>query len=59
MKRIRQLIVTYAEDLLIAVGLFFITVATFRISVTAGLYVIGAACLGVGIYMAKHPPMRR
>ncbi len=59
MKRIRQVIVTYAEDLLIFVGLAFIAIATFRISVTAGLYVIGASCLGLGVYMAKHPPARR
>ncbi|MED4969733.1 hypothetical protein [Parageobacillus toebii] len=46
----------YAEDFFIFVGLLLINVATFRLSITAGLYVLGCSFLAVGIVIALHPP---
>ena len=45
----------FYEDIFIVLGVAFIAVATFLISPIAGLYVIGAAFLGVGVWFTKHP----
>lgn len=52
-------ILDYIEDLLILAGLFFIILATFRMSVTAGIYSIGLALLSLGAFLAKYPPGRK
>ena len=45
----------YIEDVLIIAGLTVIVYATFLWSVVGGLYCLGAALLGVGIFLAKFP----
>ena len=55
----RRLVVGYIEDVLIIAGLLVIAVATFRLSVTAGLYVVGAELVGMGIVLARQPPKAR
>ena len=46
------------EDILIFIGLFFIILATFLISLIAGFYVLGASFLTVGIVLLKFPTRR-
>ncbi len=42
----------YIEDILILSGLALIVFATFRLSVTAGLYAAGVCLLGLGVWAA-------
>ncbi|KMY63330.1 hypothetical protein [Geobacillus stearothermophilus] len=58
MKKLQKIFRDYAEDFFIFIGLTLINVATFRLSVTAGLYILGFSCLAVGIFAALHPPKR-
>lgn len=58
MKKLERIFRDYAEDFFIFVGLTLINVATFRLSVTAGLYVLGCSFLAVGVFVALQPPKR-
>lgn len=49
----------YIEDILILSGLTVIVTTTFLLSLIAGLYSLGIALFGLGIYFAKNPPERR
>lgn len=51
----KKFIANYIEDILIFSGLVVITVATFLLSVIAGLYVLGALLVALGCYLAKYP----
>lgn len=54
-----RVLAAYGEDILVVLGLMLIILATFRWSVTAGLYAAGAGCIVVGILMACSPSRRR
>jgi hypothetical protein len=56
--KLGQIFRDYAEDFFIFVGLMLVNVATFRLSITAGLYVLGCSFLVVGIFLSLHPPKR-
>jgi hypothetical protein len=56
MNKLSKIFRDYAEDFFILVGLLLINLATFRWSVTAGLYVLGSSFLAIGIFIALHPP---
>ncbi|MGG3210563.1 hypothetical protein ABEO92_10680 [Geobacillus stearothermophilus] len=56
MKKLQKVFRDYAEDFFIFIGLLLINAATFRLNVTAGLYVLGCSCLAIGIFVARHPP---
>jgi len=43
------------EDALIWTGFFFIALATFKLNVIAGLYVIGGLSSGLGFYLIRNP----
>jgi hypothetical protein len=58
MNKLLKVFRDYAEDFFIFVGLLFINFATFRLSITAGLYVMGVSFVAVGIFLALHPPKR-
>jgi hypothetical protein len=58
MNKLRKVFRDYAEDFFILVGLLLINFATFRLSITAGLYVMGVSFVVIGIFLALHPPMR-
>lgn len=58
-EKVKQFLLDYLEDVFIFTGLVFINVATFRISVTAGLYCLGVSFLGAGLVLARHPPKGR
>lgn len=58
MKKLRQVFRDYAEDFFIFIGLTLINMATFRLSVTAGLYVLGCSFLSIGVFIAIQPPKR-
>lgn len=45
----------FLEDILIFSGLTCIVIATFLLSKIAGIYVLGIALLGLGIYFTKCP----
>lgn len=51
--KLKTILRDYAEDFFIGAGLVFINAATFRISVTAGLYCIGLSLVGVGVVLAR------
>jgi len=59
LEKAKKLLLDYLEDVLILTGLIFINWATFRISVTAGLYCLGVSFLGAGALLARHPPKGR
>ncbi|AXM88467.1 hypothetical protein B379_04230 [Anoxybacillus ayderensis G10] len=58
MKKLGRIFRDYAEDFFILIGLTLINVATFRLSATAGLYVLGCSFLAVGVFIAIQPPKR-
>lgn len=45
----------YLDDILILGGITAIVTATFLLHTIAGIYVLGAALLGLGIWFARHP----
>lgn len=60
--KLRNVLRDYAEDFFIGAGLVFINAATFRISITAGLYCLGLSLVAVGVVlarMARQPPRGR
>ncbi|MFB6473012.1 hypothetical protein ACFCW7_09200 [Paenibacillus glucanolyticus] len=62
MKKIVSFLRDYAEDFLLCLGVVLINLATYRISMTAGLYCTGASCLTAGVLlavMARQPPKGR
>lgn len=46
----------YIEDMLILGGLAIIVGTTFFISIKIGFYTLGVSLVGIGIYVARHPP---
>ncbi|CAM3355668.1 hypothetical protein HP548_02990 [Paenibacillus taichungensis] len=61
MNRIVTFLRDFAEDYLVLLGVLLINLATYRISVTAGLYCTGGFCLVAGVlvaFMARLPPRR-
>lgn len=54
-----KFITKYIEDILIFIGLTCIVIATFLLSKIAGMYVLGSALLGLGIYFTKCPLRKR
>ncbi len=46
----------YCEDFFILGGCAIIAYETFRLSVDAGFYTVGAMLLLIGIWLAKNPP---
>jgi len=53
------MILKYIEDILIISGLLLIIIATFLISVIAGIYLLGLVLFGLGIFFTRHPPKLR
>lgn len=49
---------TFAEDLLIFLGLTLIVAATFTINTVAGVYALGFILMLIGIIMARKPPRK-
>lgn len=47
------------EEILIFLGLLFITIATFLINPIAGIYVMGTILITIGIFLLKFPSERR
>jgi hypothetical protein len=58
MNKLLKVFRNYAEDFFIFVGFLLINFATFRLSMTAGLYVLGVSFVAVGIFLALYPPNR-
>jgi hypothetical protein len=59
MKKLAGFLRDYAEDIFVGIGVVAITVATFRIDTTAGIYCIGVSSLAVGWFLARQPPRGR
>lgn len=57
-KRLKKLLNNCIEDILILSGLTCIVIATFLLSKIVGVYVLGVALLGLGIYFTKYPPRK-
>lgn len=58
MKKLRNILRNYAEDIFIITGLILINLATFRLSITAGLYSVGFSLIALGVVIARQPPRR-
>ncbi|NUU74187.1 hypothetical protein [Paenibacillus xylanilyticus] len=59
MNKIVKFLRDYAEDYLVFLGVLLVNLATYRLSVTAGLYCTGASCIVAGVLlavMARQPP---
>lgn len=55
---LRAFIADFIEDICILSGLGFIIWATFLLSKIAGIYVLGACLVIVGVYIARSPIRR-
>lgn len=53
------IILNYIEDIFIVSGLLLIIIATFLVSIIAGIYVLGVVLFGLGIFFTRHPPKPR
>ena len=54
----KNIMTKYMEDILILSGLLIIIIATFLISIIAGLYITGITLFGLGVYFSKYPLKR-
>jgi uncharacterized membrane protein len=52
MKKIKQFIIKYYDDLLIFAGLVVLIATTFILNTVAGLYSLGAVLLILGLFFA-------
>jgi hypothetical protein len=55
-KKLNTLLKTLSQllpDLLVIIGSFFITFATFKLSIIAGYYCMGGILLILGLFLAK------